>query len=361
MTQLPYQFEQPLPPIPHDRRTGLIVFGIFALVIGGLAACSAIFTPLMLLMASAMQPGAGAPAGGGGGGTIIVHGTHPDPRRIPSAIMLYVVVAAAFIAGGIGSIRTRRWARPLMLSVGWTWLLVGVFGMVILAALLPSMREMMAASTGARPGAPAPPAGFADALVWITGAISFVMYIALPGIFLFFYSRRHVRRTLEHYDPAPGWADRAPVSVFTLAVALAVSGLFTLAMVTYGMFPLLGTMLTGLDAMVATVVTASVFLLSAYLVYRLRMSGWWLTMLISIVLPLAMIVSMQRLGIIAMYEHMGLPPEQIEAVRDNALMRGPLIPITTALMGVFGVVYLFAVRKFFVASAESERSVTSVS
>ena len=359
MTQLPYQFEQPLPPIPHDRRTGLIVFGIFALVIGGLAACSAIFTPLMLLMASAMQPGAGAPAAGGG--TIMVHGSQPDPRSIPSAVMLYVVVAAAFIAGGVGSIRTRRWARPLMLSVGWTWLLVGVFGMVILAALLPSMQEMMAPSAGAGPGPPAMPAGFTSALMWITGAISFVMYIVLPGIFLFFYSSRHVRATLEHYDPAPGWADRAPVSVFTLAVALAVSGLFTLAMVTYGMFPLFGTMLTGPAAMGATVATAGVFLLAAYLVYRLRMSGWWLTMLISVVLPLAMIVSMQRLGIIAMYEHMGLPPEQIEAVRDNDLIRGPLIPIATAVMGVFGVVYLFAVRKFFVASAGSERSVTSVS
>ena len=359
MTQVPYAYQQPLPPIPHDRKTGLIVFGIFALVIGGLAACSAIFTPLMLMMASAMQPKTGTPAPGGG--TIIVHSSQPDPRTIPSAVTVYAVVAAAFIAGGVGSIRARRWARPLMLSVGWTWLLVGVFGMVMMAALLPSMQEMMAPGAGAGPGRPAMPPGFTSAIMWITGAISFVLYIALPSVFLLFYSSRHVRTTLEHYDPAPGWADRAPVSVFTLAVALAVSGLFTLAMVTYGAFPLLGTMLTGPAAMGATVATAGVFLLAGYLVFELRMSGWWLTMLISIVLPLGMIVSFQRLGVITMYEHMGMPPEHIEAVRDNALMRGPLIPATTAAMGVLGVVYLLAVRKFFVASAGSERSVTSVS
>ena len=40
---------------PNDRRTWLIVFGIFALIIGGLSACLTILTPLGLLMASAMQ------------------------------------------------------------------------------------------------------------------------------------------------------------------------------------------------------------------------------------------------------------------------------------------------------------------
>ena len=355
MTQLPYQFEPPLPPIAHDRRTGLIVFGIFALVIGGMAACFAIFTPLAVMMASAMPQGPAA-----GGARVQVHGAQPDSRSIFSAVVVYGVVAAAFIAGGIASIRTRRWARPLMLSVGWTWLLVGVFGMVMMVALLPSMRDMMAASAGAGPGMTP---GFADVVVWSMTAISFVLYIALPAIFLYFYSSQHVRTTLEHYDPVPGWADRAPISVFTLSVALAVSALLTLSMITYGMFPVFGTMLTGPAAMGATLAAAAVFLLAAYLVFRLRMSGWWLTMLISIVIPVATIMTMRRMGIIAIYEHMGLPPEQIEAVRNNELMRGPLIPIATAAMGVLGVAYLLAVRKFFVASAGSDArgTVTSVS
>src|SRR4051794_1771439 len=103
MTEIAYPAYPP--PLPHDRRTGLIVFGIFALVIGGLAACTAIFTPLMLLMAGMMPRPANMPP--------------PDPRAALSAVVVYGVVAGAFIAGGIGSLRTRRWARPFMLSVAW--------------------------------------------------------------------------------------------------------------------------------------------------------------------------------------------------------------------------------------------------
>lgn len=350
MTQLPYQFAAPTPPIPHDRRTGLIVFGIVALVIGGLSACLAMFTPLMLAMSGALSQAPGA--------NVHAHNAGFDARSVLSAVVVYGVVAAAFIAGGIGSIRTRRWARPLMLSVGWTWLLVGVFAMVMMAALLPSMQDIMSASGGA-----ATPPGFARTFMWIMLAISFILYIVLPGVFIFFYSGPHVRATLEHYDPVPGWSDRAPVSVFTLSVVLAVTALFTLSMITYGIFPLFGTMLTGPAAIGTNLATSGIFLLAGYLVFRLRMSGWWLSMAISILLPLAMIVTMRRIGIIALYEQMGMPPEQIDIVRDNALVRGPLIPVATAVLGVAGVVYLLAVRKFFLAPAGSaERgTVASVS
>ncbi|HEV2293742.1 MAG TPA: hypothetical protein VGR35_07790 [Tepidisphaeraceae bacterium] len=350
MTQLPYQFAPPTPPIPHDRRTGLIVFGIFALVIGGMSACFAIVTPLMLVMTGALSQPPGT--------NVHVHNAGLDARSALSAVVVYGVVAAAFIAGGIGSIRTRRWARPLMLSVAWTWLLVGVLGMIMLAALLPSMQDMMSVSGGAATGP-----GFAQTLMWITLVISFIMYIVLPGVFIFFYSSPHVRETLEHYDPVPGWSDRAPVSVFTLSVALAVTALFTLSMITYAIFPLFGTMLIGPAAIGANLAASGMLLLAAYLVFRLRMSGWWLTMVISIVLPLAMIVTMRRIGIVAIYEQMGIPPEQIVIVRDNALVHGPLIPIATAVLGVAGVAYLLAVRKFFVAPAGSEArgTVASVS
>ncbi len=341
MTNLTYPMLPP--PPPHDRRTGLIVFGIFALVIGGLSSCVTILTPLGLLMAGAMPRTPGVPP--------------PDLRSLVSAVVVYGVVAAAFIAGGIASIRARRWARPFMLSVSWTWLLIGVFGMVMWIALLPSMRGMMTPA-----GGPAPPAAFQDTMIWIMSGVMVVLYLALPAAFILFYRSRHVRTTLEHYDPNSGWADRVPVSVFGLAVALAASALFTLPMIAYGVFPLFGAVLTGPAAIVAIVAVAAVLAVAAYLVFRLRMSGWWLTLLISIVMPVAMIVTFRQIGPVAMYEHLGMPPEQIEAIRDNAIVRGPLVPIATALAGLAGLIYLAALRKFFVASAGSDRgSVTSVS
>src|SRR4051812_28582306 len=90
------------PPPPHDRKTGLIVFGIFALVIGAISACMGIMAPLAIMMTRAMPRPANMPP--------------TDPRSLISAVVVYGVVAAAFIACGVGSVRTRRWSRPLMLS-----------------------------------------------------------------------------------------------------------------------------------------------------------------------------------------------------------------------------------------------------
>jgi uncharacterized membrane protein len=317
-----------------------MVFGIFALVIGGLASCTAIFTPLALLLAGSMPRQPGVPP--------------PDVRAVLSAVVVYGVVAAAFIAGGIASIRARRWARPFMLSVAWTWLLLGVFAMVFWIAMLPSMMEIMASAAGPRGAAPPPGmAGVQQAMVWVMTAVMIVLYLVLPTVFILFYRSPHVRTTLEHYDPNPGWADRAPVSVFGLSVGLGVSALFMLPLLGYGVFPLFGTLLTGPAAAVATLACAALLAVAAWLVFRLSIAGWWLTMAISILLPVAMIVTMQTVGVVPLYERMGMPPDQIEAIRNNQLMRGPLIPVATGLLGIAGVIYLLAVRKSFVASSGS--------
>jgi uncharacterized membrane protein len=326
---------------PNDRRTWLIVFGIFALVIGGLSACLTIFTPLGLLMAHAMprQPGTPPP---------------PDWRTAIAAIVVYGVVAGAFIAGGVASIRARRWARPFMLSVAWTWLLLGIFGSVFLVAIMPTMSESMAMTQAANPGAPAMPAGFGQAMIWIIAIVSLALYLVLPTIFILFYRSPHVRTTLEFYDPTPGWSDRAPVSVFGLALGLAVSALFVLPMLAHAMFPLFGVLLTGPAAIIATLATAVLLGLAAWLVFRLSMAGWWLTMAISIALPVMMIVSARTIGVVRMYEAMGMPAEQVEPLRHNTLIQGPLVPAATALLGFAGVAYLLAVRKFFASSSGSE-------
>ncbi|MGB7158024.1 MAG: hypothetical protein WBD40_08150 [Tepidisphaeraceae bacterium] len=337
MTEIPYP--SIVPPIEKDRRTGLMVFGIFALVIGALASCVAIITPLGLLMASVVPRRSGM--------------QQPSMGNVVSAIVVYAVVAAAFIAGGVGSIRTRRWARPLMLSVAWTWLIIGIFGLVFWIMMAPSMSAIMATSGGTGPGAP--PAGFTQIVVVIMSVVMGLLYIVLPGVFILFYRSPHVKRTLEHFDPDPGWADRAPVSVFGLAVGLGVTALFTLTMLGYGFFPLFGALLTGPAAWAATVGMAASFGVAAWLVYRLSPAGWWLTMLISIVLPIMMIWSHYRIGAITMYERMGMPPEQIDVMRQSAALTGPLIPACVVVLGIAGIVYLMAVRKFFAASGASAR------
>lgn len=104
-----------------DRRNGLIVFGILEILLGGLAA---LMIPLMIVgqvMAAKV-------------------GQEPTPiRQIIPGVVVYVIVAVALIALGIGSCKTRRWARALSLIVAWSWLAVGVFSLGAMAFFLPGI------------------------------------------------------------------------------------------------------------------------------------------------------------------------------------------------------------------------------
>src|SRR5688572_2895992 len=96
-----------------DRRTGLIIFGILQLLIGG--SC-ALFIPLMFVgqMMSAKTTG-----------------TETSLRMILPSVVTYLILAVTFISIGVGSMKARRWARALSLIMGWSWLVVGVFTVAI--------------------------------------------------------------------------------------------------------------------------------------------------------------------------------------------------------------------------------------
>src|ERR1035438_4494880 len=99
-------------PLPayKDRSTGLMVFGILPLLLGCLAG---LFVPLMLFgqMMAAEAPNA----------------PPTNTAVILPAVAMYGCMAVALIWLGIGSIKTRRWARALLLIFSWSWLGIGVF------------------------------------------------------------------------------------------------------------------------------------------------------------------------------------------------------------------------------------------
>ena len=86
-----------------DRSLGLVIFGVIEILIG---AFFVLLVPLSLAAAS-------------------LAGTADLPATV-SAMFLYTVVAAVFIWLGVGSIRARRWACELTLSLSWIWLVTGI-------------------------------------------------------------------------------------------------------------------------------------------------------------------------------------------------------------------------------------------
>src|SRR3954470_17540900 len=106
MTHIPYLRSSTAGPQP-DRRARVLIMGILLLALAGL--CVLILT--LTIYGIDFLPTGGPPMG--------------TLRRIIGAMLVYGTGTAFFLATGLGSLMRKRWARPVVLAVAWSWLLAG--------------------------------------------------------------------------------------------------------------------------------------------------------------------------------------------------------------------------------------------
>ncbi len=101
----------PVAPSFKDRRTDLIVFGIFTIVVGGFCA---LLVPVVIFgqMMAARRLG-----------------TEFDTSAALISSAVYGLMAVVMIWLGVGSVLARRWARALLLCIGWIGLIIGLIAM----------------------------------------------------------------------------------------------------------------------------------------------------------------------------------------------------------------------------------------
>lgn len=91
----------------------------------------------------------------------------------------FVGLGVLFLSAGIGSVRCLNWARILMMTVSTAWLGMGVLSVAFVLVQVHRHGVSLSASPGL------------DLLI----DELFVTMLALPAVFLFFYSRRSVKAT----------------------------------------------------------------------------------------------------------------------------------------------------------------------
>src|SRR5208282_5179824 len=198
----------PPPPAYKDRSTGLLVFGIVEICLGGLAVLAALFTLLSTVLVSRAAA----------------------PRLAVAApvILLYILLGVVFVTLGAGSIGARRWARALTLIVSWIWLIGGICGLIIALAVVPAT---MRATIANMPQGPRPvPAGLMAAIVSLMAAFAALFYVVLPLVLILFYRSRDVRETCNRRDPVERWTDRTPLPIIGASLLLAYGGCASAAM-----------------------------------------------------------------------------------------------------------------------------------
>ncbi|MGO8838560.1 MAG: hypothetical protein ACLQAH_18315 [Limisphaerales bacterium] len=318
-------------PVPHkDRSASLIVFGILTILLGCLCGL------LILLMVAGQAMAAkntGAPA--------------PFSTILP-VLSLYGAMAVALIWLGIGSIMARRWARALLLIFSWSWLILGLLIMILMAFLMPKI--LANASSNMTANHPELPAASMFVGMMIGMFLFYgVFFVILPVVWTFFYSSRHVKATCETRDPITRWTDACPLPVLGLCLWLVSSVPMMLVMPLAGhcVMPFFGMLLTGLPGALLCLAIAALWGYAAWRLYKLDVRGWWLILIALCVFTMSGLVTFAQHDMMEMYRLMGYPEAQIEQIQKIGLLAGHRMiwMMSFSMLPFLG--YLFFVRKFF--------------
>ena len=315
----------PPPALPdfRDRRTGLTVIGALTILLGGLVA---MMVPLMVF-GQAM-----APASGGSQSAIL------------PAVAMYGGLAAALIWLGIGSLFARRWARALLLILGWSGLVLGIVMVPATVLMLPD-----AMRAGQPAGSPPLPTGVLQGVLVFTVLVLGFFFIVIPGIWVLFYGSRHVKSTCEARNSHPSWTDTCPLPVLALSLwlAAAIPSMLLTPLFYRAVLPFFGVFLSGGAGAVSYLVLAAVWAVAAWWIYRLDSRGWWLTLFAIVVFAASNFLTYSRQDISTLYELMGLPPAQIEQMGKMPILSGAGMKWMTSAMLIPFLVYLLAIRRYF--------------
>jgi hypothetical protein len=318
-------------PLPdyHDRSTGLIIFGILTLLLGGLVG---LMVPLMLFgqMMAAKAPDAPP----------VNHAT------LLPGIVIYGGVAVALIWLGIGSIKARRWARALLLIFSWSWLIMGV-GMT---AVMPFFMAKVFANLppNAKSGQPAMPPGAITAMVIGMTIFFFVAFVLVPAVWTFFYQSRHVKATCAVRDPVTRWTDACPLPVlgFCLWTWFAVPMMLVMALTGMAVMPCFGVFVSGLPGALVCLVIAAIWGWAGWWLYRLDARGWWLILIAMVLFTVSALLTYAHHDISELYQLQGLPQAQIDQIQKMGLFTGNRLSWFTALCSLPFLGYLLFIKKY---------------
>lgn len=306
-----------------DRTAGLIVFGVVSILIG---ACCALLIPLMFLSVALSD----SVAGGG-----------VDSRSAWSASALYAVMAVAFVWLGIGSIRARRWACELLLSLSWIWLLTGICTLLICILVVPGVMRELGASE-------ALPPELTLLVVLVTIGIVALLYVVLPGLFVLFYRSPNVAVTCRTRHPQPQWIDGCPRKLLTLMVVWVLAAVSVLMMPAYNfIFPLFGIVLTGTAGAVLWALVLAACVALAVGTCRRAPWTWWSGVALTLATAVSSILTVLRYDVAEITAFMELPEDQVAMIAMVGMPNGwPMALINAIVWGSF-LAYLMSLRRFF--------------
>ena len=263
------------------------------------------------------------------------------PRQVLTGLLTFAAIGIALVLCGAGSINQRRWARPAMLTVGWTWLLVGLATVGFVVSNLEDLVILAGAEQASQPPE-------IDILIrWILLLPSFALGLIAPLAILWAYAPLDVLQTCRARHPQPDWSDECPSSVLILALALGFTGALSLPLALKPVLPWFGGLLTGTAGAVISLATGVLFLWTGWALFRLRPAGWWAAGASAAGFAVSTIWTLLETPRAEWYQALDYPQKHIDQVlAGGEPSRWPAV-LATLVLTLATAVYLAAIRKHF--------------
>jgi len=279
------------PETYRDRSAALVVFGIIELLIGTFVALLILLVVVVLVATESIREAE----------------TGLDLKTILPSLLIYGLIAMVFIWIGIGSIRARKWARVVMLSLSWLWLITGAAAMVVFWFIMPRYWDFAGLSDL--------PGDTVRLVVLTTSLFLGFIYVLLPLAFVLFYRSENVAATCGARDTKPSWVDDCPQGLVNLVVVYGLLAASVLMMPAYNfLFPFFGVILDGWVGALAWLVVLVVLIYLLRATPRRRFRAWNVAMASSLIMAASSIVAAAAIPFTEWVDRMALPGEQREMV-----------------------------------------------
>jgi hypothetical protein len=215
--------------------------------------------------------------------------------NIATQIIGYYVIAIVAIPLGYGHLKARRWARPLAVTLLWSWLVVGLPLAIIGLLILVTAKEL-------------------PLLVILAAMILLALaYFVIPGLLIRFYQSRSVRAVFETKDPNPHPIETHPISILVLCtlyifyiVVLHIPIFFN------GAFPFFGVFFFGLDGIFLLDVSILFLVLLTWGTLQKRRWAWWGALIYFLLMTLSLILTLPGSSYADILSGMNFPPREME-------------------------------------------------
>jgi hypothetical protein len=304
----------------RDQSTGLAVFGTLEIIMGILAFAFAMF---LLVLVSATGLG----------------GMKASHYWIAMGLLFYMT--GWFCVMGMGSIKTLRWTRTLMLVGSWVTIFFGTLVLALVLHLLPWVYSLLADS-----GLLSPQRALAALYVGLSVLIALQLVFPLAAIL--FYSLKGVQATCERRNPDPCWTDCYPLPLMAMGFVsgLGVSTLLLGATTNYVVF-VFGRIWTGFPGFVVVAAIAAACGYVGWGAFTRKKHAWWAAYVIILLTSSSMMLTVAELDMDLLYERMGYSVDQVASLQQLQVFSPAVLTFVACLWGIMACTYLVWVRDCF--------------